>query len=217
MVQYGVDEYEDAGFAFTLPALNNTWPRRWWPAVDENHKPLPGQPKYTGNFTDAFDNYMTVLAVANPVKTSLSPGIIYDRVPGYGIVIFDKETREIRCECWPRHVDPVANPEGQYGGWPIVLNQQDNDGREGYGYLPELEIEGLTDPVIQVFRQETGKLEYSLRIKGQSIRPKVYEDGVYRVRIGEPDKNIWKEYDNLQPAGIHNQLADNRTIKCVFA
>ena len=217
MVQYGVDEYEDAGFAFTLPALNNTWPRRWWPAVDENHKPLPGQPKYTGNFTDAFDNYMTVLAVANPVKTSLSPGIIYDRVPGYGIVIFDKQTREIRCECWPRHVDPVANPEGQYGGWPIVLNQQDNDGREGYGYLPGMEVEGLTDPVIQVFRQETGKLEYSLRIKGQSIRPKVYEDGVYRVRIGEPDKNIWKEYDNLQPAGIHNQLADNRTIKCVFA
>lgn len=216
MVKYGVDSFGDAGFAFTLPALNNTWPRRWWPAVEVDHKPLPGQPRYTGNFKDAFGNHMTVLSVANPVKTSMSPGIIYDRVPGYGMVIFDKENRTIRCECWPRHVDPVANPEGQYGGWPIVLNQQDNNGRDTYGYLPDMEIDGLTDPVIQVYRQETGELEYALRIKGQTVRPKVYEDGQYRVRVGEPDKNLWKEYDNLRPAGTNNQLGENRTIKCSF-
>ena len=30
MVRYGVEDFEDAGFAFTGPALNNIWPRRWW-------------------------------------------------------------------------------------------------------------------------------------------------------------------------------------------
>lgn len=217
MIQYGVDEFGDAGFAFTLPALNNTWPRRWWPTVDEDHKPLPGQPKYTGNFKDAFDNHMTVLAVANPVKTSRSPGILYDRVPGYGMLIFDKEERTIRCECWPRHVDPVANPEGQYSGWPIVIDQQENDGRDTYGYLPDIEIEGLTNPVIQVFKQETGELEYSLRIKGQSFRPKVYDNSQYRVLMGDPDRNLWREYENLRPNTERNALAEIKTIKCSFA
>ncbi|MEX0681592.1 MAG: alkaline phosphatase D family protein [Balneolales bacterium] len=210
VVQYGVDGFGDAGFAYTLPALNNTWPRRWWPTVGKNHKPLPGQPRYTGNFKDAFGNLMTVLSVANPVKTSMSPGILYDRAPGYGILIFDKEKRTVRCECWPRHVDPVANPEGQYGGWPIVIEQQDNDGRETYGYLPEIEIEGLNDPVIQVFSQETDKLEYALRIKGGSIRPKVYEEGRYRIRIGEPDRNLWKEYKNL------SLDTEGKIIKAIF-
>jgi alkaline phosphatase D len=210
IIQYGVDEFGDAGFSFTLPALNNTWPRRWWPVVDKEHKPLPGQPKYTGNFKDAFDNYMTVLSVANPVKTNLSPGIIYDRVPGYGMVIFDKEERTIRCECWPRHVDPNANPEGQYSGWPIVIGQQENDGRVAVGYLPVIEVEGLLNPVIQVFNQQSGELVYALRIKGHSFRPKVYENSQYRVRVGEPDKNIWREHQNLIPD------TEERTIRYSF-
>ncbi len=210
VVQYGVDEFGDANYAFTLPALNNTWPRRWWPTVDMNHKPLPGQPKYTGNFKDAFGNLMTVLSVANPVKTSRSPGILYDRVPGYGMLIFDKEKRTIRCECWPRHVDPVANPEGQYGGWPIEIDQQENDGRGGYGYLPVIEIEGMTDPVMQVFKQDTGELVFAIRIKGNTFRPKVYERSQYRVRVGDPDKNRWREYQNLSPD------MENITIRCSF-
>ncbi|MEX2351105.1 MAG: alkaline phosphatase D family protein, partial [Balneolaceae bacterium] len=193
VIQYGVDEYGDAGFVFTGPALNNIWPRRWWPTVEDDHQPLVGHPKYTGKFRDAFGNRMTVLAVANPVQTNREPAIIYDRATGYGMVTFDKTDRTMRIECWPRYVDPKANPEGQYDGWPIVLHQQDNYNRDVYGYLPDIQIEGLIDPVIQVFRQDTGKLEYALRIKGQSIRPKVYEDGVYRIRVGEPDKNLWKE------------------------
>ena len=44
-----------------------------------------------------------------------------DRVTGYGIIVFDKATREIRIECWPRGTDPAADPYGQYEGWPITI------------------------------------------------------------------------------------------------
>lgn len=131
VIQYGVEEYGDAGFVFTAPALNNIWPRRWWPTVKDDHQPLIGRPKYTGNFRDAFGNRITVLAVANPVQTNWEPGLIYDRVTGYGMVTFDKAERTMRIECWPRYVDPKANPEGQYDGWPIVLQQQNNHGKDG--------------------------------------------------------------------------------------
>lgn len=199
IIHYGIEEYEDAGYVFTLPALNNIWPRRWWPQVEADHRPLPGQPRYTGQFQDAFGNKMTVLAAANPVQTNKQPAIIYDRAPGYGMVIFDKVNRRIRCECWPRDVDPDAHPEAQYNGWPIEISQMENYGRHPAGYLPEVHVNGLSDPVIQLYKESTGELEYALRIQGNRFRPPIFDvKASYRLRIGESDQNIWKEYDGLK-------------------
>src|SRR5699024_10475683 len=75
VIRYGVEEHGDAGFVFTGPALNNIWPRRWWPSVDTGHRPLVGRPKYTGDFKDAFGNRLTVLAAANPVQTNREPAL----------------------------------------------------------------------------------------------------------------------------------------------
>lgn len=208
-VQYGVDEFGDAGFAFAGPALNNIFPRRWWPPVDD-HQALDGQPPYTGDFQDGFGNRMTVHAVANPHKTGRKPAIVYDRSTGYGMVVFDKERRTIRIECWPRYADPLADPGAQYKGWPQTVAQQDNYGRKAFAYLPELQIEGLKDPVIQLTDKESGELEYTIRIKGNSFKPKVFRDSVYHLRVGDPDKDLWKIYDNLKP------LAESASIKCVF-
>ena len=47
VVRHGIDAFGDAGYSFTGPALNNIWPRRWWPTVDRSHRPLPGRPKFT--------------------------------------------------------------------------------------------------------------------------------------------------------------------------
>lgn len=210
MVHYGVEEFGDAGFAFAGPALNNTWPRRWWPPVDNNHQPLEGRPAYTGNFFDGFGNRMTVHAVANPRKTNREPAIIYDRSTGYGIVTFDKEKRSIHVECWPRYADPEKDPGAQYEGWPLTISQQDNYGRKAAGYLPELQVEGLSDPVVEVIEQESRELEYTLRIKGSSFKPKVFTDGAYRVRVGDPDSGNWQQYEDLRPA------AESEPITCVF-
>ena len=121
VIRYGVDDFGDAGFVFTSPALNNIFPRRWWPTLPAGHQPLPGRPAYTGNFLDAFGNRLTMYAAASPRVTGRQPPIIHDRVTGYGIVVFDKATREIRIECWPRGTDPAADPNGQYEGWPITI------------------------------------------------------------------------------------------------
>jgi len=199
-VQYGVDEHRDSGFAFAGPALNNIWPRRWWPNVQTDHKSLPGRQKNTGDFEDGFGNKMTVYAVGNPVQTNREPGLIYDRATGYGMVIFDKKERTMRIECWPRYVNPEMNPEGQLDGWPITIKQDENYGRKAAAHLPELQINGLMNPVVQVYNERDEDLEYAIRIAGNRFTPKVFqEETTYRIRIGDPDRELWKEFNQVSP------------------
>lgn len=209
-VQYGIDEHGDSGFAFAGPALNNIWPRRWWPQVDSGHKSLAGRPKNTGNFEDGFGNKMTVYAVGNPVQTNREPGLIYDRATGYGMVIFDKTERTIRIECWPRYTDPEMDTEGQFDGWPITITQDENYGRKAAAHLPDLKIEGLSNPVVQVYNESNGELEYALRVKGNSFTPKIFDDqSTYQIKVGEPDGNNWQVFKNIS-------TDDNEPIICTF-
>ncbi len=193
VVQYGVDAYEDAGFAFTGPALNNIWPRRWWPPVAENHEPLPGKPPYTGNFRVAFGNRITVHAAANPHQTGREPSRLYDRATGYGIVTFDKQERTIGMACWPRWADPELQPDAQYRGWPVTVRQADQYGREAVAWLPQVEVSGLENPVIEIVDERTGERVYTLRIKGRRFRPKVFAEGPYTIRVGEPDRPVFQK------------------------
>lgn len=197
-VHYGIDEYGDAGFAFAGPALNNIFPRRWWPSVGSSHQPLPGQPAYTGNFQDGFGNLMTVYAVANPRQTHKEPAIIYDRATGYGIVTFNKQERTMKIECWPRYIDPEKEPEGQYQGWPITVQQQDNYSRKAIAYLDALQIEGVKDPLIEVINEQSGETEYMLRIKGSHFSPKVFTPGSFTIKVSEPETGKAKTLTGLQ-------------------
>lgn len=200
MVHYGVDQYGDAGYAFSGPALNNLWPRRWWPPVTAGHEPLSGQPAYTGHFKDGFGNRMTVLAVANPHQTGIKPALVHDRATGYGIVTFDKQKRTMKIECWPRYVDPEKDPDGQYIGWPVTVSQHDNYAREAVGYLPTLQIKGVKDPVVQVINEQNMEIEYTLRIKGNSFRPKIFANGNYTVTISEPETGKVKSTTGIRIA-----------------
>lgn len=200
MVQYGIDEFGDAGLAFAGPALNNIWPRRWWPPVQSNHRSLPGQPRYTGDFHDGFGNKMSVLAVANPRQTGRDPSIIYDRATGYGIVTFDKASRSVKVECWPRYADPEAGSDGQYPGWPVTIRQEDNYGRKAAGYLPTLLVRGAHDPVVQVIDESTGEIEYVLRIKGSTFRPKIFHTRSHTVRIVDSASGKQRTVSGLKPA-----------------
>jgi alkaline phosphatase D len=188
VVQYGVDNWKDAGVVFTVPATCSIWPRRWWPPVGAGHEPLPGQPRYTGNFKDGFGNRMTVYAAANPVRTGLPPPTVFDRATGYGVVTFDKARREVTLECWPRQVDPSKQPKGQYRGWPLTFKQIDNYRPAHSSLLPTLEISGVSDPVVSVKNDESGELEYALRIKGERFQPFAPADGAaYTVIVEDPD------------------------------
>ena len=125
LVEYGIDEFRDGGFAFTSPAIANTWPRRWWPPL-WGKNPEPDAPHYTGDFEDGFGNKLTVWAVANPVQSGREPRALYDRMPGYGIVRFSRKNETITFECWPRWVDPRAESASQYPGWPRTVRRADN-------------------------------------------------------------------------------------------
>lgn len=204
-VQYGVEEFGDAGFAFAGPALNNLWPRRWWPPVPADHQPLFGKEKNTGNFHDGFGNKMTVHAVANPHKSYREPARIYDRGTGYGIVTFNKKDRTIEIGCWPRYVDPIASPKGQYDGWPIQVSQQENYGRKAAAYLDILEVEGTENPVVEVINEATGETEYSLRLSGKRFRPHVFEEGTYTVRLSVPEEAKSQTLSGLQAFADENE------------
>ena len=199
VVRHGIEDFGDAGFTFTGPALNNIWPRRWWPPREDRHAPLdiPG-PEYTGDFLDGFGNRITVHASANPRATGRQPALLHDRVTGYGIVIFDKADELITIECWPRHVDPSQDRAMQFEGWPITVHSDSGDGRKPVWYLPSIRVHGLEHaPVVQL-RSISGKLIYSRRMQGMEFNLPVFDYGPHVVRIGDPDIARWLEH-TVQP------------------
>jgi len=200
-VRYGIDEWGDAGYALCVPSISNFWPRRWYPPPEVGRNRAEGAPLYTGDFEDGFGNKMTVLAVANPTRSGIEPTEIHDRASGYGIVRLHRTTREIEIECWPRAVDPSDPDARPFPGWPILVHQVDQYARTPWGRLPTIEVQGISDPVVQVFDEESDELVYVLRIRGSTFSPRVFAPGRYRVRVGDPDlgrQGTWKTFDGLE-------------------
>jgi len=130
-----------------------------------------------------------------------------ERADGYGLVRFNTKTREIKMECWPRGVDVTAADAEQYEGWPVTIHQMDNYGRAAIAYLPEIQVSGMENPVVQVISESTGEIVYTVRIQGSRFRPKVFKDGTYTVKIGDqPDK--MKSYTGLVAQEEEEDLED---------
>lgn len=188
MVHCGVDDWEDAAFAFVLPAIATGYPRSFLPTRPGENR-APGAPAYTGRFLDGLRNRVTVHAVANP---SLAPrgGVLErlaDRVSGYGIVRLDKAARRITMECWPILSDPRAGPSAQFSGWPKTISVEENYRRPAVAHLPTLQIEGTARPIVQIVEEEAGEVVYTLRTSSAGFRPKVFRAGTYTVRVGDDD------------------------------
>ena len=197
-VQYGVDEWGDAGYALCVPSVANFWPRRWFPPVTGENRD-PNAPRYTGDFEDGFGNKITVHAVSNPHKYGREPELLHDLAPGYGIAKFDRNTRTVSLAAWPRWADP-ASGDTPYAGWPVTFSQQDNYGRTPAGYLPRLGISGMDNPVVQVVDETSGEVVYTLRINGNGFVPPVFAEGPYTVHVGEPGTDEWQTFVGLGPA-----------------
>lgn len=194
-VQYGVDEFGDAGYAFCVPSVANFWPRRWYPPGGERVG-QEGQMHGTGEFVDGFGNLITVLAVANPTRWGREPSALHDRAPGYGIARFRRSTREVSLEAWPRWADPAAGGE-PYPGWPVRFQQQQGYGRLAWGYLPTLVLKETADPVVQVL-DSAGEIVYTLRINGERFTPRVFGPGSYTVRVTEADTRALLLFPGLE-------------------
>jgi len=187
-VKNGIDEFGDGPYAFTSPALVNTIYGRWWHPLDEKPGPNPvaNSPlPWTGDFKDGLGNKISMMAYANPPDIRDE----HQRADGYGLVRFNKKSRKITFECWPRFSDAKQGDKAQFPGWPITVDMDANDGRKVSGYLPELFFEGLSNPVVQIIQDSTGDILYTVRIQGNRFQPRVYEAGSYTVKAGrdKPD------------------------------
>lgn len=183
-IQYGVDAYNDAGFALCVPSIANFYPRRWFPDKPGLNRE-PDSPIYTGDHEDGFGNKMTVHAVSNPYISNKLPAELHDRAAGYGIARFNKADRTITLENWPRWADPSKGDQ-PYDGWPVIVSQEENYGRKAAGFLPEIQVSGISDPVIQVYNESSQEVVYTLRIKGDSFTPKVFNTSDrYTIKISD--------------------------------
>lgn len=200
-IQYGVEEWNDSGYALCVPSITNHWPRRWYPIQGGKNR-NPEKPRYTGEYEDGFGNKMTVHAVSNPLFTGKKPSRLYDRAAGYGIVRLHKNKRSITVECWPRHAKPQLGEHIQYDGWPITINQKENYGRKGQAQLPEIKITGLEKPVIQIINEVSNEIIYAIRINQNTFTAKVFDKTAkYSVKVGEPDTNTWLVKKGIVPSG----------------
>ncbi len=46
----------------------------------------------------------------------------------------------------------------------------------------------------------TGELVYAVRIKGNTFDPPVYENGTYRILVGDDERGGYKEFKGLKPS-----------------
>ncbi|MEM7146619.1 MAG: alkaline phosphatase D family protein [Verrucomicrobiota bacterium] len=204
IVHHGINEDRDAGISFCVPSIAAGYPRAWRP-----EKPWPnheqGDPDYTGDFKEGLGNRVGVRAIANPEETNRkdTPETLgHDKASGHGIVIFDKADHSITMECWRLLFDANnPKPEDQFPGWPRTIAPEDNYGRQAVAYLPTIKVNGMTNPVINIVEQSFGDTVYTLRIQGDTFRPKVFDaNGTYTITIGEPGEDNTKTLTDIRPA-----------------
>ena len=189
LLRYGIDGWNDAPYNFCVPGIAVGYVRAFRPE-DGGDNPQTDVPEHSGRYTDGLGNKVTVRAVANPKEDFAAENplrTLTNKSSGYGLLRFNKATREITAECWPLLSDPAQGAEAQYAGWPQTFSMLDNDPREPVGHLPRLSVTGATDPMVQVVDEEQDEIVYTLRIQGQEFRPPVYADGAYTVRVGDDD------------------------------
>src|SRR5262249_21320721 len=112
LLQYGVDDPRDAGFAFAGPAVNVRYPR-WSETAKPGKNRKPGESEFLGDFLDAFGNHMRVVAVKNGAVKPRAALLesVDDKASGLGVVRFDKRNRTITFECWPYLADVTKDAQ----------------------------------------------------------------------------------------------------------
>ena len=177
-VKHGIDQHRDGPYGFTSPALVNTVYARWWRPGSERAgaRPVAGSPlPWTGDYVDGLGNRIFMMAYANPDDLADER----KRGDGYGLVRFNKRSRDVTFECWPRFSEGE-----QFPGWPITVRTDDNDGRVAVAWLPELRFENAERPVVQVIVEASGEVLYTIRVQGNRFQPPVYSQGAFTVKVG---------------------------------
>ena len=192
LVQYGIDDFQDAGWSFCTPAIAVGYQR--WFRPDELGVPATDRPEHgypnTGKYTDAFGNKNLVYAIGNPGTITSDKESRYNqallRSSGFGCITFNQTERTILIDAWRFKAD-VENPNpvrDQFPRWPKQISQFDNLGVGAENVLPEISV-NQPNQVMQIWNEKTGDLTQIYRIKGNTVQPKLFESGTFTVIIGE--------------------------------
>lgn len=202
VIKYGLNSHGDAGAAVITPPLQAYQAIRWapFPKVKTGQK---REVSLVGGAEDAFGNKFRILTVTNPVGDDKISGL--KSISGFGLVTFERNSRQIVFESYRLNGESRAE---LMPGWPVVIRQNENEGRKPTGYLPLLKLKGMENPVVQVVEEKTGETVYCFRISGTEFRPPVFRPGIYSIRCGEPGTKKWKEFRSLraQPETVKNTI-----------
>jgi hypothetical protein len=135
LIHHGLDDFRDGPWAFVPPAICNTYYGRWWWPEDEKPgvNPVPDSPlPWTGDYLDGFGNKISMIAYANPhpervnisawrEQPKLSIGPKQGWADGYGLIRFQKTSKQVTFECWPRFSDVTQPDAKQFPGWPVTI------------------------------------------------------------------------------------------------
>lgn len=202
--QYGIDQQRDSNWAFCTPAISVGYQRWWLPdelGMPVAHRPPHGLPN-TGEYLDGLGNKVYVYALANPTG-SRDPNRYKQadiKASGFSILRIDTVKRTYTCESYHFLADLAhPRPDDLFPGFPLTIQQRENYGRKPFGHLPQVSVEGIPQPVLQVYDQANGELVYALRLQEPRATPRVFADGKYTVKLGDPDTGTWKTVKDLVP------------------
>jgi len=192
LVQYGLEDYRDAGWSYCTPAIAVMYLR--WFLPDELGRPVLDRPEHgypnTGKYTDAFGNKNYVYAIGNPGKNTIDRDSRYNhaqiRSSGFGMITFDKDERTIKMDAWRFQAD-VENPNpvrDQFPGWPHTISQFDNFGKGTVNLLPMVEV-NKPNQLIEVRKTSNNALIRIFRMKGNSFQVGLHHPGTFDIKVGE--------------------------------
>ncbi len=204
-VQYGIDEFRDAGWALCTPAITVGYQRRFLP--DRLGIPYKNRPDHdldnTGEYIGGMGHKNYVYAVGNLPDNTRSE-LRYERAQlsssGYSIITFDPESRDISCNAIRFLADADRlRPEDSFPGWPVTVNQFDNAGINRTGDKITIQSNGVLNPALLVYDAKTEELLLSVRMKGDKFSGIVDGSGRYNLKIGNPETERWKTISELIP------------------
>ena len=167
--QQGINDWKDAAYTLTVPALSNAYPRFF----------IPDSLDFYGNnnYKDGFGNKVSMLSYSNPVKKDSMP-MWYEGAPGFGFIVCDKAAKTYSM----RFMD-FANPS------TFEYEQKIKVADNAYSSSPyktkTIKVKAA-NPLL-ILKDENGKVLYSLR--GNNLQLNVPAAGKYFIEvIGDKEK-----------------------------
>jgi hypothetical protein len=205
LVHQGIEKHGDAFWSFCVPSIAAGYPRSWRP--DMEGKKVQNRPEgsgpNTGDYFDGLQIPVRVAAIGNPAFQNRRGTLptLHDKSSGYGIVRFNTKKQTYTVECWRLLIDAAKPKDGdQFPGWPKTIHLTDNYGRAAVAHLPTIEVHGIQDPVIQLIEDKTGEVVYTLRVRGNSLRPRVFSKAPHTLKVQDAATGKTRILKGIKPA-----------------